>query len=47
VSLTYGDFGGKSLQAVETEMLEILASQAALVLENSLYRKKLEKSSAA
>jgi hypothetical protein len=43
ISLTYGDFGSKEPTVIELELLEILASQAELVLENSMYRKKLEK----
>lgn len=46
VSLTYGDFGDRELPTVAIDLLAILASHAALVLENSLYRKKLEKSPA-
>jgi Domain of unknown function (DUF4388) len=40
--LTYGDFGSKEPSPVEIDLLKILASQAGLVLENSLLRKKLE-----
>jgi hypothetical protein len=42
LSLTYGDFGSKEPSPVEIDLLKILASQAGLVLENSLLRKKLE-----
>jgi len=41
VILTYGDFGGKDAVQVQTDLLEILANEAGLVLENTLYRKKL------
>ncbi len=43
ISLTYGDFGGKEPASVDLELLEILASNAGMALENSMYRKKLEK----
>jgi hypothetical protein len=43
ISLTYGDFGGKEVTAVDLGLLEILANQAELALENAAYRKKLEK----
>jgi hypothetical protein len=43
ISLTYGDFGSKEPTVIELELLEILTCQAELVLENSMYRKKLEK----
>jgi len=43
ISLTYGDFGGKEPASVDLELLEILASYAGIALENSMYRKKLEK----
>jgi hypothetical protein len=41
VVLTYGDFGGKEAVQVQCDLLEILANEAGLVLENVLYRKKL------
>jgi hypothetical protein len=41
VVLTYGDFGGKDAVQVQSDLLEILANEAGLVLENALYRKKL------
>jgi hypothetical protein len=41
--LTYADFGSKDISPVDSDLLEILASQAELVLDNVLYRKKLEK----
>ncbi len=43
ISLTYGDFGGIEPASVKLDLLEILASQAELVLENSIQHKKLEK----
>jgi len=43
ISLTYADFGGIEPAAVRLGLLEILASQAELVLENSIQHKKLEK----
>ena len=43
ISLTYGDFGSKEPTVIELDLLGILARQAELVLENSMYRKKLEK----
>jgi len=43
LSLTYGDFGSKEPSPVEIDLLKILASQAGLVLENCLLRKKLER----
>lgn len=42
ISLTYGDFGDREVAAVDLGLLEILVSQAELVLENAAYRKKLE-----
>ena len=45
LTLTYGDFGGKEPVPVQIEMLEILANQAGLVLENAIYRKHLNKPS--
>jgi hypothetical protein len=41
VTLTYGDFGGKEASPVQSDYLEILANEAGLVLENTLYRKQL------
>jgi hypothetical protein len=41
VILTYGDFGEKDAVQVQTDLLEIFATEAGLVLENALYRKKL------
>lgn len=44
IAITYGDFGSNESAPVPVDLLEILASQAGLVLENSSYRKKQEKS---
>jgi hypothetical protein len=43
VMLTYGDFGGKEASSGQYDLLEILAGGAGLVLENSLYRKQLNR----
>lgn len=43
ISLTYGDFGDKEPASVMLDPLEIIASQAELVLESSVHHKKLEK----
>ncbi|MCM2356933.1 MAG: DUF4388 domain-containing protein [Geobacteraceae bacterium] len=43
LALIYGDFGDKEPAALDLDLLQIVARQAELVLENSLYRKKLEK----
>jgi hypothetical protein len=43
ISLTYGDFGGKEPAGVDLDLLEILASHAEMVLENTMHRKKLDK----
>jgi len=45
IAITYGDFGEKEASPVEIEMLEILSNQAALVLENVLFRKHINKTS--
>ena len=45
LAIIYADFGEAEAQAVPMEQLERLAGQAALVAENALYRKKLEKTS--
>jgi hypothetical protein len=45
MTLTYGDFGGQEASAVQHDVLEILAHEAGLVLENTLYRKQLSKAS--
>lgn len=45
ISLTYGDFGGRETAPLPAELLEILAAQAGLAVENALYRKKREKAS--
>jgi len=44
-TVIYADFGQDKVLPVSSEQLEILASQAGLVLENDLYRKHLKKSS--
>lgn len=44
-TVIYADFGPGQVVPVSREQLEILASQAGLVLENNLYRKHLKKSS--
>jgi len=46
VSLTYGDFGHREPSPAQVELLELLAGEAGLVLENALYRRKREKPSA-
>ena len=43
VMLTYGDFGEKEASYGQYDLLEILANEAGLVMENSLYRKRLNK----
>jgi hypothetical protein len=45
VTLTYGDFGEKEAMPVQSQMLEILANEAGLVLENALYRRQGTKGS--
>ncbi len=45
VTLTYGDFGRKEATSLQSDLLEILADEAGLVLENTLYRKQLNKAS--
>jgi len=45
VTLTYGDFGRKEASTLQSDVLEILADEAGLVLENALYRKQLNKAS--
>ena len=45
VTVTYGDFGGKEASRLQTDILEILAQEAGLVMENALYRKHLNKTS--
>ena len=45
IAVTYGDFGAAAVGPVEMDLLEILANQAELVLENALYRKRVEKPS--
>jgi len=43
VSLTYADFGQREPAPVDTDLLEIIATQAGLALECILYRKRTEK----
>ena len=43
VTVTYGDFGTKETSQVQTDMLEILAQAAGVVMENALYRKHIDK----
>ncbi|MFZ5906365.1 MAG: DUF4388 domain-containing protein [Nitrospirota bacterium] len=45
MAMAYGDFGGEEAVPVQTDMLEILADQAGLALENALYRKHIKKGS--
>ncbi len=45
MALTYGDFGREEPSPVQTDVLEMLAGQAGLVLENALYRKHIQKAS--
>jgi hypothetical protein len=45
VTLTYGDFGEMEASPVQADLLEILANEAGLVLENVLYRKQLNRAS--
>lgn len=43
VALIYGDSGGKEVIPVQSDLLEILANEAGLILENMLYRKQSSK----
>lgn len=43
ISIIYGDFGRREPSSVQVDMLEILAGEAGLVLENALYHRKREK----
>jgi len=43
ISITYGDFGAKEPVAVDVGLLQILADHAEVALENSIYRKRMEK----
>ncbi|MBI5205983.1 MAG: DUF4388 domain-containing protein [Nitrospirae bacterium] len=43
VALIYGDFGGKEATTLQSDLLEILANEAGLILENILYRKQSSK----
>jgi hypothetical protein len=44
IALTYGDFGRNEPQPLQSDLLEIMALEAGLVLENVLYRKQHSKS---
>ena len=46
IALVYGDFGTGEMAPVEIDLLEILANQAELALENAAFRKRLEKTPA-
>jgi uncharacterized protein DUF4388 len=41
IALIYGDFGSKAASPPQIELLDILAQHAGLVLDNALYRKKI------
>ena len=43
VSLIYADFGAGEISPIRLDLLEAMAGQAGLVLENAFYRKKLAK----
>jgi len=45
VALIYGDSGEKEVTTIQSDLLEILANEAGLVLENMLYRKQSSKAS--
>ncbi|MEW6570328.1 MAG: DUF4388 domain-containing protein [Nitrospirota bacterium] len=45
MTLTYGDFGSKEVPLIRSELFEILANQAGVVLENMVYRKHFKKAS--
>ena len=45
MAIIYGDFGGKDVVPIHTDTLEILASEAGLIIENALYRKLLSRAS--
>jgi hypothetical protein len=42
IAVTYGDFGQSEVAPVPADLLEILAGQACMALENSYYRRKRE-----
>jgi hypothetical protein len=42
IAVTYGDFGQSEVAPVPADLLEILAGQACMSLENSYYRSKRE-----
>lgn len=43
IALIYGDFGHRGVAPVRTELLELVAGEAGLVLETALYRRKRER----
>ncbi len=43
IAVIYCDFGSNAAAAAQIDLLEILCRHAALLLENAIYRKKLEK----
>jgi len=43
IAILYGDFGADAPAAVPVDFLEVLVGQAGLVLENAVYRRRLEK----
>jgi hypothetical protein len=43
IAIIYGDFGAKSASTVRIDLLEILARHAGLMLDNTFYRKRFEK----
>lgn len=45
ITLTYADFGAQSAKHVPIDFLEFFASQAALSMENALFRKQMNKTS--
>ena len=44
IAVTYADFGSKPVSPPQINLLEALAQQAGLTLDNALYRKNMEKS---
>ena len=44
IAVTYADFGNKPVSPPQINLLEALAQQAGLTLDNALYRKNMEKS---
>ncbi|MBT1071569.1 DUF4388 domain-containing protein [Pelotalea chapellei] len=43
IAIIYGDFGSGTTSPVQTDLLDIMTRFAGLVLDNNLYRKKIEK----